>query len=238
VHGSEELRLLEGRAQALPELERPRFMLVDDQDGARGLSSLLERILREENLRFDLVVGRDVLLREADPEELLGAVAGALRPGGRLALAETVPAAGSRLTDVLDLEAEEPGFVERLKAVEERIYRNPADPLTRRDPDRLLASIERAGFQQVRGQAQRMRLVRRVRQSDLERWLAAPGAVSAGTRTGSYGEQAAQSLADGEIERLRELCRRQLQDREVEWFRTVLIVSGRLEGPGGSATDR
>ncbi|MBN1834553.1 MAG: AAA family ATPase [Spirochaetales bacterium] len=243
VAGSpEEARLLETTAAGLPELERPRVL----QRGLGGRDFDLPALLAaagEPELRFDLAIGRDALLRESDREAALRGAAEALRPGGGLALAETIPAAGRRLSEALDLSRESREFTERLEAAEARIYRNPADPLTCWDEQALLEAVKAAGFAEVRGRNRQLRFTRMVRQADLERWFARPRerAVATASERGrraptgppapppsrSYGEQAAEVLAPEELERLEALCREQLQDRAVEWFRAVVIVAAR-----------
>jgi len=233
VRSGREAELLEAKARSLPELERPRLLRRGPEGQGRGLPELLAAAAGGESLRFDAAVGRDALLRETDREGVLRAVASVLRPGGRLALAETIPARGSRLSEVLDLSAEKREFVEALAAAEGRIYRNPADPLTRWDEESLLAAVRSAGFEAVTGKSRRMRTLRVVREVDLERWLGAPAQrASAGATSRSYGEQAAEFLGPEGVDRLRALCRQQLRDREVEWFRAVLVVTGSKKPSG------
>jgi hypothetical protein len=178
-----------------------------------------------------------------------------------LALAETVPSRGSRLSELLDLSGQDPELIEGLRAAEQRIYGNPADPLMSWDERDLMADIRAAGFTEVDGRLERIPFRKMIREADLERWLgqgrvkpgeqagAKPGeqagvkpgeqaGVKPGERAGeqgrnaspSYGEQAAEFLAPGALETLRAVCRRQLQDREVEWFRAVLVVSAGKSG--------
>ena len=62
-----------------------------------------------------------------------------MSPGGRLSLAELLPARGTHLAALLDLGGEPPEFAERLREAEERVYRDAEDPLTAWDAGGLLA---------------------------------------------------------------------------------------------------
>jgi putative ATPase len=226
VHTAAEARLLEASAAALPELERPRIL-------TGTLSRLPELLARTSvaELLFDAALGREALLRETGHGAALRAVAGLLRPGGRLALAETIPARGIRLSQLLDLGAEDRAFVQKLEEAEERIYGNPEDPRMGWDEETLLAEIRDAGFEEAQGETRRVTFRRVVRAADLERWLG--GAASPGEgkpSSPSYGEQARGFLGAEGLERLKDLCRLQLQDREVEWARTVVVVGARRPG--------
>jgi putative ATPase len=218
-----EAELLLAKASALPELERPRILTGP----LSALPELLEKSPAPEP-RFDAALGREALLREADRKAALRSVVSLLRPGGRLALAETIPAQGTRPSQLLDLSAEDPEFVRKLEEAEARIYGNAEDPRMW-DEGALLGELREAGFEEVSGDAERVAFRRVIREADLRRWLGTGGEGGERSLPG-YGEQAAELLGAAGLEHLRELCRRQLQDREVDWLRVVLLVGARKPG--------
>ena len=230
---SRDAELLEAGARALAELERPRILTGSILELPELLAAAGGRV------RFDAVVGRDALMRESDRSAALRVAAGLLQPGGRLALAEVVPSAGSRLSELLDLSGEDREFVERLRGAEERIYRNPDDPLTSWDERSMMSVVGDAGFERLSGNIERIPFRRVIREADLERWLAVEDGRAAGAQTprvgvpgptSSYATQASAFLSADELDRLRNLCRRQLLNREVTWHRAVLVLGARVPG--------
>jgi putative ATPase len=178
-----EAELLSARAQALPEMERPRVQA--------GSLAELPRLL-----------------------------AGLLSPGGRLSLAEVIPARGTHLSALLDLAGAPPGFVERLRQAEERVYRDPGDPLTAWDADDYEREAAGAGLQAVGAALEPHAGPRWIRPEDLERWL---GESAGRGERGNYGGRL--GLPAEDLERLRALAGAQLQGKEVSWIAVTLFLT-------------
>jgi putative ATPase len=210
-----EAELLSARAQALPEMERPRVQ-------AGSLAELPRLLARagEEAVRFDAVVGRGALAREPDKAGALRLLAGLLSPGGRLSLAEVIPARGTHLSALLDLAGAPPGFVERLRQAEERVYRDPGDPLTAWDADDYEREAAGAGLQAVGAALEPHAGPRWIRPEDLERWL---GESAGRGERGNYGGRL--GLPAEDLERLRALAGAQLQGKEVSWIAVTLFLT-------------
>ncbi|MDH4247330.1 MAG: AAA family ATPase, partial [Deltaproteobacteria bacterium] len=89
-----------------------------------------------EAIRFDRILGRGVLGNAPDKAQRLERLAGLLAPGGRLVLAETVPALGERLLASLDWRGlgeglntrETDALAQRAQAAEAALYADPDDP--------------------------------------------------------------------------------------------------------------
>ena len=215
--GSErEAELLAARASVLPEPERPHPLvgrLVE-------LPELLARAGAGE-VRFEAIVGRGALAREKDKAGLLRLLAGLLRPGGKLSLAEPLPGKGSRLGTLLDLAGQPAEFVARFRRAEERVYGDPDDPLTAWDRDAYYAAAAQAGFAAVSAESAIFTSSRLVRPEDLERWLGEPPGRA---ERGNFARRL--KLSSEEVERLRGLCLAQLAGREVEWITAYLFLTG------------
>ncbi len=215
-----EAELLAARAQALPELERPRLLA----GALDGLPQLLQQAGAGE-VRFDAIVGRGTLARETDKAACLGLLAGLLAPGGRLALAEPIPARGTHLSSLLDFSGEPPELAERLREAEARVYRDPADPLTAWDADDYRRASMEAGLGEVGTALESHDGPRWIRPEDLERWLGEP---SGRGERGNYGSRLGLPLAD--LARLRSLASAQLADREVSWTAVTLFLTASRSG--------
>ena len=204
-----EAQLLAARAQALPELERPHSLAGDLAELPRLLAQS-----GDQAVRFDAVVGRGALAREADKAGLLGLLAGLLSPGGRLSLAELLPARGTHLAALLDLGGEQPEFAERLREAEERVYRDAEDPLTAWDLEDYSRAAGETGLREVGTALESHAGTRWIRPEDLERWL--------GERS-NYGSRLGLPAAD--LTRLRALASAQLAGKEVNWTAVTLFLT-------------
>jgi putative ATPase len=212
-----EAQLLDARAQALPELERPRVLA-----GALGE---LPRLLAQADaaaVRFDAIVGRGALAREPDKAGALRLLADLLAPGGRLSLAELLPARGTHLAALLDLSGEPPEFVDRLRQAEQRVYRDPEDPLTAWDVEEYTRAVGEAGLHPVSAVPESHAGPRWIRAEDLERWLGEP---SGSAQRGNYGSRL--GLPAEALERLRALASAQLSGKEVVWTTVTLLLTAK-----------
>jgi putative ATPase len=210
-----EAELLRARAQGLPELERPHVLV--------GPPAALPELLAQAGaaaVGFDAIVGRRALAREPDKPGCLRLITGLLAPGGRLSLAEPLPARGTRLSQLLDLAGESEEFRRRLSSAEEGIYRNPEDPLTAWDREEWLAAAGEAGLEAVRGSLETHTGPRLIRAEDVERWLGMP--VDRGER-GNYGRRL--GLPANELARLHALALAQLAGKEAAWTAVTLFLT-------------
>jgi putative ATPase len=200
--------LLAGSAQALGELERPHLLT--------GALSELPELLAGEAAPpvFDALVGRDVLLREPDKRSCLRLLASLLRPGGRLSLAETVPALGSRLSELVDF-GSAGDLAGRVAAAEKRIYANPEDPLVNWTPEQLRGWTGEQGLEIRSWELQQGVLPRSVRRADVDRWF----------EEGLYGTQLRRLLGAEELLSFKALCTAQIAGREMPWRRFRLYLA-------------
>jgi hypothetical protein len=173
-------------------------------------------------VRFDAVVGRGALAREADKAGALRLAAGLLAPGGRLSLAEVLPGRGTRLSSLLDLSGEGPAFEQRLREAEEKVYRDPQDPLTAWDAGDYERGAREAGLEAVGAAVESVSGPRLLRAEDLDRWLGAGGGER-GER-GNYASRL--GLSAQELGRLRALAAAQLSGKEVAWTTATLFLTG------------
>jgi putative ATPase len=204
-----EADLLAARAQALPELERPHVL-------AGALGELPQLFTRADAaaVRFDAIVGRGALAREADKAAGLLLLAGLLAPGGRVSLAEVLPARSTRLSALLDLSGEPPEFGQRLREAEEGVYRDPGDPLTAWDIEDYTRTAGEVGLAAAVTSLEAHTGPRRIRAEDLDRWL--------GERS-NYGSRL--GLPAELLKRLRVLAHAQLAGKEFSWTTAILFLN-------------
>ncbi len=211
--------VLESRAQALSDLERPRVLV--------GALKELPELMAERGegeVRFDAVVGRNALFREQDKAGCLAGVAAVLRPAALLSLAEIVPSQGTRLSELLDLQSESEEFRHKLGQAENAIYSNPSNPLVNWNAEDFCSLFQSVGFRVLKSEFRKLADDRAIRTEDIERWLGLQKEKQS-EHTGSYATQASKILSYAELKRLRQICLDQLSGREVQWHSTVLFVT-------------
>jgi putative ATPase len=164
-------------------------------------------------VRFDVVLGRNVLTHSPDKAAAARAIASLLGHGGRLALAETLPRHTQRLYRLVDLSTLDEDLRRRLAAAEEAIYSDPDDALVNWDAADLHSAFEAAGLAEIAIQVETVTAQQHVGPDQLARWF---GAGSGRQRPG-YAQRLSRYLSADEIARVQALFERQLRDRVVNW---------------------
>ncbi len=211
--------ILQSRAQALSDLERPRILVGVPKE----LPDLVEGS-GDGGVRFDAAVGRNALFREPDKAGCLAGLAAVLRTEAVISLAEIVPSQGTRLSELLDLQSESEEFRHKLGQAENVIYSNPDNPLVSWNTEEFCLLVQSAGFRVLRSESRRLADSRTIRKEDIERWLE-PKKGKQSKHTGSYAAQASQILSSAELTGLRKICLDQLCGTVVDWRSTVLFVT-------------
>ncbi|MDX9828732.1 MAG: AAA family ATPase [Anaerolineae bacterium] len=214
---------LRQQAARLPEVERPVILV-----GEPGELGDLLGLRGEGDLRFDAIVGRNALGSLPDKAAIMQYLAGWLRPGGRLSLAETVARAGQRLYDLVDLSTLDEDLRQRLVEAEEAIYAAEDDPLVNWEAGALQQATAGAGLEDVSMEEETHEAEMLVSGGTLDRWFSAGGE---GGRP-SYAGRLARRLSPDEVARVESLFRRQLTGQAVPWRSRLAFVTARrpLEG--------
>jgi putative ATPase len=209
---------LRQRAGLLPEVERPVVLIGDPLE----LPDLLA--LRGDGaVRFDAVIGRNVLTRRPDKPAVLEMAAKLLRPGGVLSLAEVIPRRAQRLTALLDLEPLGADLAEQVRAAEAAIYTDPVDPMVNWDADHLVELCRGIGLEVLRAECQQETAERRISPAELARWFAQEG----GGDRPSYAEHLLNAISPAELAQVQALYEGELGEQIVPWTSTVLYLVAR-----------
>jgi putative ATPase len=204
---SEQMLKLQGAG--LSELERPTILRKGSEDLEELIGSGAES---HGKIRFNAVAGRNALVREDAPVEVFLRLKALLATGGRLSLAESLPAAGTHLSELVNLDSLGGQTAARIRAAE--------STLLGRSGDELPAAVAEAGLRLLGTEEADLRSLRRISSADLSRWFA----VDPRSGRESYARRLAGSLSAAELEAYFALCRGQLADREVEWKTRVLFL--------------
>lgn len=208
---------LREQAEALPALRRPVVRQAE-------LGKVRDVLAQEApDVRFECIVGRNVLMGEADKAGRLAEIATLLQPKGRIVLAERIPRRTQRLHDLLEPEWLAPALYDRLVQAEAAIYTDDDDPMANWDVDDLVVAYTEAG---LRADVQMERLTTEVRITPnlLKGWFVTGS--EEGRRT--YADRIAVFLSDEEVAHLHHLFTERLRGQSVVWESTVALVWGIL----------
>jgi putative ATPase len=207
---------IEEQAKALPELRRPILLTGT----LRELPSLLREAPGQE-VRFELIVGRNALLRQAERRQALACVAGLLAAGGALVLAESIPRHTQRLHQLLAADALPTGLLAGLTQAEEAIYAQEQDPMVNWDTADLVSWLEEAGLRVRNSQELDATLQVMVTPAMLDRWLTDS---PSGDRP-SYAQHLLRCLPPADVDRIAAAFRACLTGRTVPWRSRAVVIA-------------
>ncbi len=211
-----EAQALQQMAGHLDEMERPHILT-----GALSeLPALLAML--DEPVRFDVILGRNALTAQADKAARLRELWQLLAPGGRLALAQTIPAATQRIYALVQRDSLPADLAQEWQAAEEAIYSAVGDPLVNWDAGALGDMAQAAGFEQVSVETVAGTSELRVTPALLARWFAE---AEDGGRP-SYMQRLAQRLDGEALAFVRALIEQQLLGQSAPWASTVAYLRG------------
>jgi len=205
---------LRQQAERLSELELPTLLVGH-------LDSLPELIARSspDQVRFDLIVGRNSLTRHADKAAAACLLASLLLPGGSISLAEAIPRRAQRLYALVDATALGTELSRALREAEEAIYADAADPMTNWDADDLREAFVQAGLDPVRVETVEMVREYPVTRGLVDRWFS----DDARPRP-SYAQHLARKLPAEAIAEIRALFQRRLVGSICRWRCAVAFL--------------
>ena len=229
-----DFRTVSAYAESLPEIERPvvlkrslaDFAAPPPAAGTPGGAAAGEALPP-----FESVVGRNLTVRSLDRAGVLGVLLRLLAPGGRLALAETVPSLGTRLFLAAGVEGLSGTLRDKLLRAEEDIYEDPANPLLAWGPEDLESAARAAGLRDAVLAVEYFEERRFISESNLAAWFGpalsgqkSPGAAPA-ERT--YAALLTVRLEEGEKRDFAAWASERLTGKTLVWKTCVAFLSGK-----------
>lgn len=208
-------------AASLPEEKRP--VEISFEEGTTPASHIIERKLKNtipDDLKFEKIIIRDLLTRCGDRAAFFAEAAELIADGGSMHLYQMLPSETQRLSGLSELEflkSENPELYSALISCEEKIYRNPENPLVNWEGSDLIKAAEGAGLN-VRTSRRVITENRPILNRDLETWLNSEGS--------GYGKHLRQTLDDDNFKKLKKIIYTSLENRTVKWNITYLYLTG------------
>ena len=211
VDTAQDAAALQEQATGLPELVRPQILHIPLLELASTLAQ------REPALRFDALIGRNVLGALAEKAAALGSLAPLLPRHGTLALAEVVPRHTQRLSALLPETQLDGKWRDRWQSAETALYTDDANPRFNWQSPDLVALIEAAGFTVDWTETLQTSEIW-VGKGLCDRWFNVANPTS-------YRNQLAAQLPASDLDAIEKLIRRELQNQTVPWQTTLLFLT-------------
>jgi putative ATPase len=201
VHSQQAETALIEQSAALPELRRPIAL--------RSLEPL--------SVKFDRILGRNVLQQEPDKIRILQKWTEYLNADGRIVLAESIPQSVQRLYKLISSPSLDQNLYNRWVMAEEAIYTNRDNPQVNWDANDLHDYFAMAGLTaEIQIEAWQTELY--LTQTTCDRWFASD------PQKPTYADYLAKFLAASEIQTLRQLFLTELINQTVNWQGTIAYV--------------
>jgi putative ATPase len=205
------------QSHALPELLRPVILPASILELCQSLPK---------DLRFDAIVGRNVLMAADNKAEIIQQLAPWLQPGGSIVLAESMPQLAQRLYQLVSSTAFKPTLHQKLQAAEESIYANPQDARVNWNFADLPQWFEPSGLT-VKIDREISQTAVLITAAMLDRWFTsnpAPPSLQL-----SYVDRLAQTLSLKEIAIVEHTFRQQLLNQTVTWQTTIGFLRAKIK---------
>lgn len=213
AHSRESYETLTRTAETMPRLERPQVLRVAWEDFDQEVRSAAGK-----GVAFDAIVGRSVIGSRADKRGLVERTVDLLRPRGVLALAETVPSRGQRISALCDLSGLSMQIREAFLRAEESLFADSENPLINWSPETLENELREIDGVEVQLKAFDETVSKRIVAADIDHWFRTEG------KERSLGKELAGTLGGKQLEKLRTSFQAQLANRTLPWKTLVLYL--------------
>ena len=215
---------LQDLVQNITELRRPNIIVGwgndDVSSSVPSPSSHSPSLLSQlGQVRFELIVARNLLSCTPDKVARLTAISHLLADGGTISLAENLPRRSQRLNALLPSPTipEEASILSRIAAAEEAVYHDPNDPRVSMDVDEIIEAFQAAGLGEPTCRIEEMPRPQLITRQLIDRWFSnAPESfANALERHG---------LAQEDIDWFRNAITSNLLNQKVNWHFSVAFV--------------
>ncbi len=212
AHDGREYEILTAKAPGQDALAQPQVVKTSLTDFSADI-----RAAAGESVRFNVIVGRNVLTHESNKQGIIEQAVQLLHPEGRIVLAEIVPRLGQRLSELLNLSTIGPGVASRMIKVEEELFNDAGDPMLNWDAVTLQRELEGIPSVVVKVFSATDYPKTTILPTNVDNWFGPAG----GKKKKSLGMRFETVFDAKELEEVRELFHRQLDNRTVPWKTVV-----------------
>ncbi|KMQ51152.1 ATPase, AAA family protein [Chitinispirillum alkaliphilum] len=177
-----------------------------------------------EKIKFDLIMGRNVIASFKNKISYLQGLSDLLAKGGKIVLAETVHSMGGRVSDLFEELGEKP-FTERFLQAENDLFTDPDDHLLNWNNQSLIENLSDLDIFKTVSETLYDKSKRKINASEIDFWFR----TTTGKGRKSLGDRLSEYFSHVELKTLREELYTRLVNRTVEWKSVVLFISCELK---------
>ncbi len=214
----ENLQYLQQYANQIPEMERPVIINMNLKDFVKD---------RTEKLQFDVIMGRNSLMRVKNKLEYLKNVYKLSNSNGRIVLTENIPSKSNRLSTILKSNSKNIHNTKELNTIldtliqaEDIIYNSKSNSDINFTKDKLLNLAKDAGYKEIIAKEKIYKEERIVSEIDLLNWF------DPGSKRFSYGKAISQITKPDELAKIKSFLQKYLTKRPINWEITVCFIKG------------
>ena len=173
-----------------------------------------------DELRFDRIVGRNVLHNQNDKASFLKTLSKWISAEGFMILAENVPSLGQRLSNLISQDSLDSEFREKLILAEDEIYNNPQNPRCNWTPETLQDQLEAANWSIDCWHVKEYSTPIMIRKEHVEQWFNAQSEK----QYSGYLYELSSFISQKELQVLNECFRKEIVGKVVEWRCVCLFM--------------
>ena len=173
-----------------------------------------------DELRFDRIVGRNVLHNQNDKASFLNTLSKWISAEGFLILAENVPSLGQRLSNLISQDSLDSEFREKLILAEDEIYNNPQNPRCNWTPETLQDQIKAENWSIDCWHVKEYSTPVMIRKEHVEQWFNAQSEK----QYSGYLYELSSFISQEQLQVLNECFRKEIVGKVVEWRSVCLFM--------------
>jgi putative ATPase len=215
AHDDRAYATLQAAARGMEALKQPQIVRTDFSRFEKDLKNAAGK-----KVKFDRIIGRNVLTREANKIALVELLISLLGRGGSIVLAETVPSEGQRLSTLLSSRGIDSDAMLALVNAEERLFTDPDDPMVNWTSASLGRELGKFPEISITVAHEEDEIRRRISPADVDFWLRTTnreGRLSLGDRIAAAGGEETTA-------KLKAIMHRKLDFQEEQWKTVIAFV--------------
>ena len=173
-----------------------------------------------DELRFDRIVGRNVLHNQNDKASFLKTLSKWISAEGFMILAENVPSLGQRLSNLISQDSLDSEFREKLILAEDEIYNNPQNPRCNWTPETLQDQIKAENWSIDCWHVKEYSTPIMIRKEHVEQWFNAQSEK----QYSGYLNELSSFISQEQLRVLNECFRKEIVGKVVEWRSVCLFM--------------
>jgi len=216
AHDNKSFKTVKAIAERFDLLSRPQIVLSSMDSFEKDLKTVAG-----ENVRFDAIIGRNIISRCSEKKELFLRITKILNKGGRIVLAEPVSSEGQRLSDLIDQSKIDADLFKYLTEAQTELFSDCSDSMVNWNSDSLKSEFNNIDKIEVSYHRQIENIQKRISEADIDFWFRTTDI----SKRRSLGSRIAQYCSEKQFQKLKDEIILQLSNKIVNWKTVYLYIT-------------